>query len=103
MVALGLGLAARTLLGAGQLLETTVKRFHLPAPQPRVDDHFPRQLRGQVISNYPVNAAVWGNQLDEAPRERYFLPSPFGTGAPAPRRWFERVEALLARFFADAP
>ena len=64
VVALGLGFAAPTLLGVGELLEATMKRLHLPANLNGVDDYFPRHMRGQVIDDHPFNAAVWGNQLE---------------------------------------
>ena len=64
VVALGLRLAALALLRARELLEAAVKSLHLPAHLHGVDDHFPRQVRGQVIGEHPFNAAVCGNQFE---------------------------------------
>ena len=53
-----------TLLRAGQLLQSSVQFFDLPAHVTRFFRHLRRHGLIEVISNNPVNVAVWGDQLE---------------------------------------
>jgi hypothetical protein len=64
VIPLRAGLAALTLLGAGQLFEFAVKFFDLPAHVVRVLSDLRGQVVIQLIGDEPVNVAVWGDQLE---------------------------------------
>lgn len=64
MVLLRLRRAALAFLRPRQLLETPVKLLYLPAYLDGIDDHFPVQVRRQVVGYHPFNAAVRGDQLE---------------------------------------
>ena len=63
VVALGIGLAALVFFRARQLLETAVKRFHLPAHLHRLYHHFVRQMGRQVVGSDPFNAPFVATSL----------------------------------------
>ena len=64
VIALGAGSPTLTLLGPRQLLESAMQFFDLPAYVTCVFRDLRRQRLLQVISNDPVNVAVWGDQLE---------------------------------------
>ena len=94
MVALGIGLR--------QLLEAAMKLLHLPAYLCGINDHFPRQMRGQAIGNKLFNVTVRDHPLEDFYAKGHFFQAYFYTPAPALRRQFERVQALVAAGFAQA-
>ena len=102
VVALGIGIAALALFGLRQLLEAVIKLLLLPAHLYGIDDHFPRQMRGQVIGNNPLNIAFRGHPLKDFYAKGHFFQAYFYPPAPALRRQFERVQALVAAGFAQA-
>ena len=53
-----------TLLTAGQLLESSVQFFDLPAHVTGLFRPLRRYGLIEVIGNDPVNVAVWGDQLE---------------------------------------
>ena len=102
MFALGISIAALAFFGPRQLLETVMKLLHLPAHLYCIDDHLPRQMRGQVLGNEPFNVAVRDHQLESFYAKGHFFQVYFYAPAPVLWRRFERVQAPIAAGFAQA-